>query len=184
MTKKYTREDRYRVAALLFSTGNSMEVFRETGIPASTIRYWAHNDEDFQLMCQEIRAEFDDKIKYKYVQIIDESTDQVLDRLRNGDVMRDNKTGELIRVPVKAKEAAIIGAIVSDKLRLAENQPTTIVQHESVEQARKRLLDHFRAIANAVKSGDQAAYDKLERDMGGTPTPLAKKGEDKEDQED
>lgn len=175
MTKKYTREDRYRAAALLFVTGNSMAVFRETGIPASTIRYWVHNDEDFHSMCREIRAEFNDKIKYKYVQIIDESTDQVLDRLKNGDVFRDNKTGELVRVPVKAKEAAIIGGIVSDKLRLAENLPTTIIQQESGEQARKRLIDKFRAIAEAGKSGNQAKYDRLVRDMGGIPTPLAKK---------
>jgi len=143
MSKKYTREDRYKAAALFVATGNSMAVSRDTGIPASTIRHWAQHDEDFQLMCQEIWTEFGEKIKYKYAQIIDESTDQVLDRLRNGDVIRDSKTGELIRVPVKAKEAAIIGAITVDKLRLAENQPTTIREDRSSTQSVLTFLEQI-----------------------------------------
>ena len=170
MTKKYTREDRYKAAALYVATGNSMAVSRETGIPASTIRHWAHQDEDFQMMCQEIRAEFGEKIKCKYIQIIDESTDQVLDRLRNGDFVRDTKTRELIRVPVKAKEAAIIGAITFDKYRIAENQPTKITRHESAANV-QRLAEKFDAIANA--DGEEA--DRLVLELGGTPAPGLKK---------
>ena len=89
-------------------------------------------------MCQEIKTEFGEKIKYKFAEIINESADQTLDRLQNGDVIRDTKTGELIRIPIKGRDAAIIGAVAFDKLRLAENQPTNIVQRENWEEHRKR----------------------------------------------
>ncbi len=149
MATKHTREDRYKAAAALVATGNSKAASRESGIPASTIRHWSHNDEDFQMMCQEIKSEFGEKIKYKFAEIIDESADQTLDRLRHGDVIRDTKTGELVRIPVKGRDAAIIGAVAFDKLRLAENQPTNIVQHENSEEHRKRLVEQFNAISRA-----------------------------------
>ncbi len=126
MATKHTRTDRYKAAAALVATGNSKAASRESGIPASTIRHWSHNDDDFQMMCQEIRTEFGEKIKNKLAEIIYESADQTLDRIRNGDVIRDTKTGELVRVPVKARDLAIIGGVAFDKLRLAENQPTSI----------------------------------------------------------
>jgi len=163
MATKHTREDRYKAAAALVATGNSIAAFRESGIPASTIRHWSHNDGDFQLMCQKIRTEFGEKIKFKLAKIIDESADQTLDRLRHGDVVRDNKTGELVRVPIKGKDAAIIGAVAFDKLRLAENQPTTIVQHESGEERTQRLLQDFNAIAEADQRSDDAEVDRLKR---------------------
>lgn len=163
MATKYTREDRYKAAAALVAHSNSIAASDASRIPASTIRHWAHNDEDFQLMCQEIRAEFGEKIKYKLAEIINESADQTLDRLRHGDVIRDTKTGELVRVPIKGKDSAIIGAVAFDKLRLAESQPTTIVQHESSEEQLKRLAEGFRTIAKADKRGDGAEVERLKR---------------------
>jgi len=175
MATKYAREDRYKAAAALVATGNSKAASRESHIPAPTIRHWSCNDEDFQMMCQEIKTEFGEKIKYKLAEIIDEAADQTLDRLRNGDVIRDSKTGDLVRVPIKGKDSAIIGAVAFDKLRLAENQATTIVQQEDSNEYLERLTKNVRAISAA----DDAEADKLIRRMGGTPLPRLKK--DKED---
>ena len=130
MAIKHPREDRYKAAAALVATGNSKDASRESGIPASTIRHWTHHDDDFQMMYQEIRTEFGEKIKFKLAEIIHESANETLDRVINGDVFRDTKTGELVRVPIKGRDLAIIGGVAFDKLRLAENQPTNIVQYE------------------------------------------------------
>jgi len=178
MATKHTRENRYKAATALVSSGNSKDASRQSGIPASTIRHWSHNDDDFQLMCQEVRTEFGEKIKFKLAEIVDESADQILDRIRNGDVIRDTKTGELVRVPVKARDLAIIGGVAFDKLRLAENQPTNIVQHENWEEHLKRVAGKFGAISDASRRGDQEEADRLIREMGGTPMPIPKKDKD------
>ena len=146
MATKHPREDRYKAAAALIATGNSKAASRESGIPASTIRHWSQNDDDFQMMCQEIRTEFGEKIKIKLAEIIDESADQTLDRIRNGDVIRDPKTGELVRVPIKGRDLAIIGAVAFDKHRLILNQPTSITQSSSGLDA---MVKKFEAIADA-----------------------------------
>ena len=178
MATKYAREDRYKAAAALVATGNSKAASRESHIPASTIRHWSQHNEDFQLMCQEIKTEFGEKIKYKYAEIINESADQTLDRLRNGDVVRDTKTGDLVRVPIKGKDAAIIGAVAFDKLRLAESQPTTIVQHKSGVEDLVQLADKFRAISTAAKVGDVEEYERLTRGFGKHTLPLPEQHED------
>jgi len=177
MATKHPREDRYKAAAALVATGNSKAASRESGIPASTIRHWSHNDDDFQLMCQEIRTEFGEKIKYKLAEIIDESADQSLDRIRNGDVIRDTKTGELVRVPIKGRDLAIIGGVAFDKLRLAENQPTNIVQHESSKEHQGLLVEQFREVSKAYRRGDDAEVARLTRRMGGTPIPSIKRND-------
>lgn len=124
---KHTRERRYKAAAALIASGNSKAAASESGVPASTIRHWSQHDDDFQMICQEIRSEFGEKIRGKLAEIIDQSAIQTLDRLINGDVIRDAKSGELTRIPVRGKDAAIIGAVAFDKHRLIDNMPTSIV---------------------------------------------------------
>ncbi len=180
MATKYTREDRYKAAAALVSNGNSKAASRQSGIPASTIRHWSQNDHDFQMMCQEVRTEFGDKIKFKLAEIIDEAADQTLDRLQHGDVVRDTKTGELVRVPIKGKDAAIIGAVAFDKLRLAENQPTNIVSHEDAEENLRRVMEKCRAIGEAMERGDYTGLDERVARRLGKEKPLNSKP-DKDD---
>ena len=178
MANKHTIENRYRAAAALVATGNSKAASRESGIPASTIRHWAYNDDDFQIMCQEIRTEFGEKIKHQLAEIIHESAKETLDRVVNGDVIRDTKTGELVRVPIKGRDLAIIGGVAFDKLRLAENQPTKIVQHDS-ETHLKRVTSELEAIGKAYQRGDAAEYTRLTRPFRDTALPMPTK--DKED---
>ena len=178
MATKYSREDRYKAAAALVATGNSIDASRECGFPASTIRHWSYNDEDFQMICQEVKTEFGEKIKYKLAEIISESADQTLDRLRYGDVVRDTKTGELVRVPIKGRDAAVIGGISFDKLRLAESQPTTIVQHKDSSEDMQRLAEKFQAIARASKKEDAEEYKRLTKPFGKSAMPFPKKDTD------
>ncbi len=179
MATKYNREDRYKAAAALVSNGNSKAASRQSGIPASTIRHWWHNDHDFQMMCQEVRTEFGETIKFKLAEIIDEAADQTLDRLRHGDVIRDNKTGELVRVPIKGKDAAIIGAVAFDKLRLAESQPTAIVQHEDAKKNLQRVMEKCWAIGADMQRGDDADVDeRLTRRIGKETPVIPKKDKD------
>jgi len=148
MPSKYSRSKRLKAAAAMVAHGSSLVVSDQTGIPGSTLRHWRRNDEEFQSMCQEIWFEFGEEIKATLAQIVKESGEQVLDRLRGGDTVRDPKTGGLARVPMRGKDIAICGAVAFDKLRLAESQPTQIVRHEDTKAQIDRLAEQFRAISD------------------------------------
>ena len=83
-----------------------------------------------------------------------------------------------MRVPIKGRDLAIIGAVAFDKLRLAENQPTNIVQHENSEDSIKRFTEKFEAISGAYKRGDAAEYKRLVRPFRDTSIPLPVKDEE------
>ena len=140
---KHTREARYKAAAALISTGNSKVAASESGVPSSTIRHWRQHDADFALICEELRAEFSERIKGQLTEIIEKANVETLDRLEHGDAIRDTKTGELSRLPIKGKESAIIAAVAIDKLRLLENQPTSIVAKTDVSA----LAEQFRQLS-------------------------------------
>ena len=143
---KHSRETRYKAAAALIATGNSKVAASESGVPSSTIRHWRHNDPDFALICEELRAEFSARIKGQLAEIIEKANIETLDRLVHGDAVRDKESGELIRQPIKAKESAIISAVALDKLRLLENQPTQIKADSSDVKA---LAQQFAALSEA-----------------------------------
>ena len=90
---------------------------------------------------------FGEEIKATLAQIVRRSGQQVLDRLRGGDTVRDPKTGTFVRVPMRGKDIAICGAVAFDKLRLAESQPTAIVRHEETKAQLEGLANEFRAIS-------------------------------------
>ena len=90
----------------------------------------------------ELRTEKSDFIIATLDRIIIEAFEATIDRLEHGDVILHR--GEPIRVPVKGKDAAIIGAIAFDRLRSLRNQPTSVKgDGESMDQ----LLERFRQIA-------------------------------------
>ena len=102
-------------------------------------------------MCQEIWCEYGDEIKAGLAQIVRESGEQLLDRVRNGDVIRDPRTGEQFRIPMKGKDLAIVGGVAFDKLRIAENQATQIVRREDSQTELKHLAEQFAAIDRAQR---------------------------------
>jgi hypothetical protein len=64
---------------------------------------------------------------------------------------------------MKGKDAAITGAIAFDKLRLAESQPTNIVQHKSGEEHNQRLLKYLTDVGKAASRGDNEEVERLKR---------------------
>ena len=126
--RSYSLEDKYRAAAAVVASGSVEGASRQTGIPASTIRDWG-KDEEFKKFGQEIRAEYGDEIKSNLAQIVKEGTDQIRDRIKDGDYILD-KNGELKRRPMSGRDLTITAGVAFDKLRVLEGQPTQIIRQE------------------------------------------------------
>ena len=110
------------------------------GIPETTLSGWRRSQWWDELQA-ELRSEKDDFIIATLDRIIIAAFEATIDRLEHGDVILHR--GEQIRVPVKGKDAAIIGAIAFDRLRSLQNQPTSVKgDGESMDQ----LLERFRQI--------------------------------------
>ena len=143
MASKYSPASKQRAAVAVVAHGTSKAASQVTGIPASTIRDWRNNDPNFAELLQDAQTEFSEQLQAQLTQIIDLAHANVLDRLRHGDEQVNARTGERVRVPVRGKDCAIIGAVAIDKLRIIQGQPTRITEAGPNLQ---ELRDHFEAI--------------------------------------
>ncbi len=166
--RSYTLEDKYKAAAALVASGTAEGASRQTGIPVSTIRTWGR-DEEFRRLCQEIRAKYGDEIKGNLAQIVKEGTEQIRDRINNGDHVF-NKKGDVIRKPMSGRDLTIATGTMFDKLRVLEGQPTHIVRQEEGLHRLRRLahlssgLDEatwWKQLPDTKKLAYQKAADKI-----------------------
>jgi hypothetical protein len=116
MPTRHTPLDRQKAATAYLVHGNSKAASRACGIPASTIRDWARTPE-FQELVSLVRLDMAKLAGDSLRRIFLASLDNIEDRLRNGDVVLNRKTGQTVRRPVTALDAARIGALMRDCLR-------------------------------------------------------------------
>jgi len=150
----YTHEERLQAATAFVLTGSMAVVCRQTGIAESTLSGWRRTDW-FLEMCEELRREKNIEIDFALARIITKAMAGMEERIDHGDTVLSE--GQLVRVPVKAKDLAVITGVFIDKRQALREQirTDTALIDQNVNHLEK-LRDRLRALnANVV-----AAHDK------------------------
>ena len=119
----YSNEQRRKVIADYFVTGNITKTADMNNMPRRTVGSWLESAWGVELLA-EVRHEKGEIFDANLTKLIDSAFDEAQDRVENGD-FRVTKDGKLIRVPMGGKELVISGATVYDKRQLHRNQPLT-----------------------------------------------------------
>lgn len=136
---KYTDEDRRNAAMEYVMKGSLTAVERSTNIPKTTLSDWKQTEWWNELAIQ-AEALVEERIRAGANSIVDRCINETLDRVENGDHVLD-KEGNIKRVPMKGRDAAVVGAMWYDKRRLSLNLPTSI----SSSSGHKKLMDDLAA---------------------------------------
>jgi len=120
----YVAEDRQRAMILFAVHGNMTRVSREIGIAQTTLSDWK-NTEWWKDQFDSIRAEQEEGILSRNLAIAEASQLGLLERMELGDVVRI-QDGVEVRMPIKARDLAIIGGIAQDKAVRGMGKPTSI----------------------------------------------------------
>lgn len=160
----YTNEQRRRVIADYFVTGNITKTADMNNMPRRTVGTWIKSDWGVELLA-EVRHEKGEEFDAHLTKLIDVSFEEAEDRIKNGDfrlvktkkaIKRDDgslevsEDYELKRIPMGGKELVISGATVYDKQRLHRNQPTTI-RAETATAEIQSFISEYRKIAQSYK---------------------------------
>ena len=128
---KYTPEERIMAATYYAVTGSSLQASEKCGqtgthIPASTIRKWKNTTSWWKPVLHEVRKAKQEELDAKLTSIIMEGADKLEDRVRNGNIKLNPRTGELNRIPMTSGELAkdAVG-IPYDKRALMRGDPTS-----------------------------------------------------------
>ncbi len=110
---KYTDDQRTEAAIQYEVTGSFKKTSKITGIPKSTLQDWAKTEWFIELTVT-VRSEKKLRHRARFSKIVDMAQAQTIKELPNA----------------TAQQAAIIGGVAFDKLRLIDNQPTSITGHQ------------------------------------------------------
>ena len=150
---RYSDQQRREAVTLYLLHGNWKQVAALTAIPQRTLNDWAMQPW-FATLLAEVRAEKGAELDGSYTRIIHEATDQLLDRLKNGDAYVAG--GEVKRKPVSARDLALVAAISFDKRQLSRNLPTLQQQPMDTTELAKALQAYARA--NPIEGNVRVEY--------------------------
>jgi hypothetical protein len=156
-------EKKYEVVIQMKALANKTLVSQITGVSYETITRW-QKLEWWKELEQEIKREQSLKLDSKLTQIIEKSLDIVADRLENGNVVLNNKTGELIRKPVELKDVSRTATDLISKQSLIRKQ------HEEAVENKATIKETLALLATEF-----AKWTSKEKKKGATDLPFVEK---------
>ena len=157
---KWSPEDKIAAATAYIYTGTSQaasRMLREWGIEIadSTIRWWATQSSWWPELVKQVRKDKDEEIDALQTNLLHETGEQILDRVRNGDEVI-TKDGDIVRKKMTGRDLTIVHGTVWDKRALKRGNPTTRVEKNDNE-ALLELAQRFNQFAKQMEESGNLA---------------------------
>ena len=133
------------------TTGNLSQTGVMTGVPLQTLNLWKKSTW-WKDMVDGIHD--DDKVELdaKYQKIIRKALVVVEDRLDKGNFMMDQKTGQIVRVPVNMSDShKVMKDLVDQQQLLRLDKKQEEINLETVNDKLKKLAEQFQTMAGGGK---------------------------------
>ena len=121
-----------------------------TNIPKDTLTRWRYTDWWKELV-EQIRCEENLQVDARLGKIVNRTLSIVEDRLENGNFQYDQKSGELVRVPVNLRDTIKVTADLMDRRDKIRSQEQTQQIEQGVQDRLKQLADQFTKFAKPVE---------------------------------
>lgn len=142
----WSQNQKLQVVSTYLMLGNMVETALVTGVPLPTIRTWKYMPWFKEAMLQ-LKSEDIQQLDANLKRIVDKSLKAVEDRLDLGDAQYDQRTGEIIRIPVKAHVALKISSDLIDKRIKLEEQPQKQEVEQTINDRLLKLSEEFSKFA-------------------------------------
>lgn len=144
----WTQNQRLQACSTWLMLGNLAQTAVATGVPIQTLETWKRSDW-WKEACLKLQQEDLQQTTSTIKKIVAKALKSVEDRLDLGDAQYDQKTGEIVRVPVKAQVALKISTELLTKQEKLENQPIRQEIEKTVEDRLLKLSEEFAKFARA-----------------------------------
>jgi len=111
-------------------------------IPEITLRVWK-TTEWWKNAVEEIKLQEDIQMSARLKKIVDASLMAVEDRLVNGDLMYDQKSGEMVRKQVNMRDAHKVAVDLMDKKQLLDKAAAPAQEEQKDEDRLLKLAEKF-----------------------------------------
>ena len=141
----YSIEEKIRACIVHTCTGSMSKTEHITGIPTNTLLHWRKNSDWWMVIRTEVEKIRNDLLVAKLDEVIEHATDQMLDRIINGDEVYNHTTGEKTRVKVKLTDLANAG------LKVAQEKRDELRGMEGISSSKKDVQEYLRKLAGAFE---------------------------------
>jgi hypothetical protein len=144
--KHWSDSQKIEAVTTYLTLGNLVLTSNVLKIPEMTLRGWKQTQwwKDIE---SELRVQENIQLSSRLQRILDKTLEACEDRIQNGDLIYDNKTGQLIRKPVNLRDAHKVAMDMIDKREHLQNKEPTVVAMEQIDDRLKKLADQFAQIA-------------------------------------
>lgn len=142
----WTHNHKLQAVSTWLMLGNMAETAIVTGIPLPTLKIWK-TAEWFKEACLQLQAEDLQKTSSNIKRIVEKSLKAVEDRLDLGDAMYDQRSGSIVRIPVKAHVALKISTELLTKQEKIHNAPIREELEKTIDDRLLRLSEEFSKFA-------------------------------------
>lgn len=139
---KFPVEKRIEVVTKWLALGNMRLVAELTGVSYQLCRMWKQEPWWPELVA-EVKASKSAQLDTKLSRIVDKSLETIADRLENGDVIFNNKTGTVMRKEVSLKDATKVATDLLTRQAVIQKQET----EQTVQQDAHTIKDQLTMLA-------------------------------------
>lgn len=141
---KYTPETKIHAVTCYIVTGSFSKASKHSAVPEQTIKGWK-NKEWFRVVAKYVQQARQEELDASMSEVIHSSMDIVKDRLQTGDYKYNIKTGEIIQIPIPAKDAALIADKIIKNRNLLRGDATSRTDSSSLSEKIMDLKNQFRS---------------------------------------
>lgn len=146
---RYSEVEKLRAVATYIGLGKLSAVSTELNIPYDTLKDWKVKDW-WKTYERQIKNEENAALSAKFRKIVNKVQEQILERLDNGD-HHLTKDGEIVRVPVKARDLSVVGAISTDKVLNLDKTLDAKEETISIEQRLKMIAQELSSLTKSKR---------------------------------
>jgi hypothetical protein len=146
----WPQKKRLEVVTTWLALGSLAETSRICNVPLDTCNRWKASDWWAKLV-QDIQSGEGQKTDAKMTKVIDKALDLIVSRIEEGDYQFDQKTGKIIKIPLKVRDLERVASGLFDKRQLIRKQPTSIKSSD---------LNQLERLSNLAKQFAEFASNK------------------------
>lgn len=143
----WTQNQKLQAVSTYLMLGNMAETAVVTGIPLGTLKIWKTTDW-FKEYCLQLQSEEVHQMDANLKRVINKALKATEDRLDLGDAQFDQKTGEIVRIPVKAHVALKITTELMTKQQKLYDNPIKEEVEKTIDDRLLKLSEEFARFAS------------------------------------
>lgn len=142
----WTQNQKLQAVSTYLMLGNLVETAVVTGVPLPTLKLWKTTDW-FKEYALQLQSEDVQQMSSNLKRVVEKSLKAVEDRLDLGDAQFDQRTGSIVRVPVKAHVALKISTELMAKQQKLLDNPVKEEIEKTIDDRLLKLSEEFARFA-------------------------------------